>query len=845
MKFSRTVTGFRTKIVLTIFLVGLLAVMLGLSVTYWVGRDRLQQTIGNQFRELARETSHKLAYLIEHATKEARLLSLSMDIRDSVRLSNETYRTGPSARPDSERIAELRSRWASSSGIDPFVQRFLENPASRHIQAYLREPSERAAQVSVLVTDSRGVLVGADSKPTGVFFGDQTWWLAAFDHGRGRTYLSDIEVAQDASEEFERIYVLTLAVPVMDATGERAIGVLRMQMQVKRFFDAVTNVHIAKTDHTMLASSDGTLLFCPVFLIRNHTLKPELMEAVFRPASGWAFTKADVHYGGRNSLNGFAPVDFDVPLHPLSLGGKRWYIFTSQDPRETYAPVDGLLIWITISGILGAVLLSILGFAISGRIVQPLQELQRGAKLIGYGNLGHRLRIRTGDEIEDLATEFNEMAIKLKSSYANLEQKVIERTRELAVINKINRIISSSLDPTHIFEALSNEVTHLIEYDRISLSLVEEGTHLIKRRLIKDRNEPLVIRDLPARPEENTAVGWTLNQARPMIRTDVVEAQQFIEDRLLLPEGLRSYIIIPIISKMKPVGTLNLASARPAAFSERNLEILVPIAEQLAIALETAGLFEQTKKLDQLKSEFVSKVSHELRTPLTSIKGFTEILLSYDDVEMKTQKEFLGIMHEECVRLTRLINDILDLSKIEAGKIEWRIEPVTLPEVISQALKSMKGVAHQKKLLIETRLPADLPLIRGDRDQLLQVLYNLISNAIKFTSEGRITVEAAREMNLVRVSVADTGCGIAPGDMPRLFDKFHQLGARREGRPLGTGLGLAISKEIISYLGGRIWCETELGRGSTFLFTIPVWDESALPASATETSVRLRVEKSE
>jgi signal transduction histidine kinase len=243
----------------------------------------------------------------------------------------------------------------------------------------------------------------------------------------------------------------------------------------------------------------------------------------------------------------------------------------------------------------------------------------------------------------------------------------------------------------------------------------------------------------------------------------------------------------------------------------------------MAIAIGTIRLFEQTQKLDRLKSEFVSKVSHELRTPLTSIKGFTEILLTYEDIDLKTQKEFLGIINEESERLTRLINDVLDLSKIESGRTQWQIQPVAVPEIIRAAVKLLQSMILEKNLELELRIPEDLPIVRGDRDPLLQVLDNLLGNAVKFTPSGKITVAADREGEFVRVSVSDTGPGIPRQDQTKIFEKFFQRGDASTAKARGTGLGLAICKEIIAHLGGRIWSESEPGRGSTFHFTLPVW----------------------
>ncbi len=827
MGFTQLRKSFKTRVTLSILGVGFVVVLLGLSVIYWVARTHLQNTIGAQYRQLATVTSEKIWSLIQTNIKEISLLSLSSDVRTGVEIANAAYSRRRMSEADiRKQIKILKALWSRSKGVnDPFVREFLQNPASDYIKGSLRDPNERAEHLSILITDQKGLLVSADAKPAKIYYADETWWQAAFNQGRGGTYISDVQITQEATDEFEKLYTLSIALPVMDATGARAIGAIKADLQIKKFFEAVTNVHIAKSDHTMLASSDGTLIFCPVFLIRNHTLRPELMKAIFKDEPGWAITTADVHFGGQNSINGFAPVNITRNIHPASFGGKRWYIFTSQNPVETYAPVNTLLNWIFFLGALGTLLLLLLGLYAADHIVRPIQELQKGVKLIGYGNLSHRLKIQTGDEIQELADEFNEMAIKLQASYTGLEQKVAERTRELAVVNKITQIISSKLNITQIFESLSDEVGKLLPYDRISIALLDENQRQIALRLIKTKDTPTVTHDLP-RPKTGTAIGWVADHQQPYLRADVLETSEFHEDRLIAKEGMRSYIVVPIVSQNETIGTLNLVSRRPQTYTERNLEILIPIAEQVAIAVETIRLFEQTKKLDQLKSDFVSKVSHELRTPLTSIKGFTEILLSYEDVDHKTQKEFISIIHEESERLTRLINDILDLSKIESGKTEWHIQPISPFEIVVRAAKSIRAMALEKNLPIMIEVPETLPKMRGDADQLIQVLDNLLSNAIKFSNHGNITIKGAREDTMVRISVQDAGSGIPESDIERIFDKFHQLGDSRSGKPRGTGLGLAICREIIQYLGGKIWCESKPGKGSRFHFTLPVWSES-------------------
>ncbi|HET6466314.1 MAG TPA: ATP-binding protein [Nitrospiria bacterium] len=822
----RIFKSFKTKITVLILVVGMLVVLMGLSVTYRVARNHLQNTIGAQYRELALETAQKVQLIIEANVTEVTVLALSSDVRNSVELANAAY---SKRRLDDAgiqtRIKSLEDLWSRSKGADdPFVHGFLANPASDLINGFLRNPDERAEHLSIIVTDERGLLIGADAKPARIYYGEEPWWRAAFNGGRGSTYISDVETFQETTEGSEKVFAITMAVPVMEATGRRAIGVFKTDLQIKQFFEAVTQVHVGKSDHTMLASSDGTLIFCPIFLIRNHTLRPELMQAIFKDSPGWAITRADVHYSGRNSINGYAPVSSRADIHPASFNGKKWYIFTSQNPTETYSSISTLLNWIFLTGGSGIVLLLFLGLRAAHYVVRPLQDLREGVKLIGFGNLNHRLKIQTGDEIQELADEFNEMALKLQTSYTGLEQKVAERTKELAVVNKITRTISSKLNITEIFDSICDEVKRLLDYDRISLVLLDDNQQQIALRLTKTNDIPTVVHDRP-QPKTGTVIGRVVDSQQPFIRADILEADEFAEDQLIKDEGLRSYIVVPIVSQNRSIGTLNLASRQPRTYVHRNLEILIPIAEQLAIAAETIRLFEQTKKLDQLKSDFVSKVSHELRTPLTSIKGFAEILLSYQDIDLKTRQEFLTIINEESERLTRLINDILDISKIEAGKTEWHIQPLSPSEIVVHAVKSVRAMAVEKNLPIVIDVPESLPKIRGDRDQLIQVLDNLLGNAIKFSNSGHVTIQGVQEDRAVRISVIDTGVGIPDADLQKIFDKFHHLGDTRTGKPRGTGLGLSICREIIQRLGGKIWCESQLGNGSRFHFTVPLWFE--------------------
>jgi len=235
------------------------------------------------------------------------------------------------------------------------------------------------------------------------------------------------------------------------------------------------------------------------------------------------------------------------------------------------------------------------------------------------------------------------------------------------------------------------------------------------------------------------------------------------------------------------------------------------------------------KELDKMKDSFLSTVSHELRTPLTSIKSFAEILLTYEE-DKATQKEFLTIINQESDRLTKLINDFLDLSKIEAGRIQWDNKEQSMDPIVQNAINITQALAKEAKLTVEFKAPGGLPLVSIDRDRLVQVVTNLLSNSIKFTREGgKITVDikeikagvTGEKAGWVVVSVADNGIGIAPENFEVVFEKFKQVGDTLTDKPKGTGLGLPICKEIVEHYGGKIWVESELGKGSVFSFSLP------------------------
>lgn len=233
---------------------------------------------------------------------------------------------------------------------------------------------------------------------------------------------------------------------------------------------------------------------------------------------------------------------------------------------------------------------------------------------------------------------------------------------------------------------------------------------------------------------------------------------------------------------------------------------------------------DRLRDLDRMKDDFLSTVTHELRTPLTSIRSFSEILHDSPDLDLAERQHFLTIIIRESERLTRLINQVLDLSKIESGRMKWQIADIDLGDVIHHAAASLRQLFDDKRVGLEIRLPERIPIVRADRDQLIQLAINLLSNAQKFcpAETGKVIVSLNNDPSGLIVSVADNGPGIPYSEQEKIFEKFHQVRAGNTGNPMGSGLGLAICRGIVEHLGGRIWVESVPGEGATFFFKLPL-----------------------
>ena len=338
------------------------------------------------------------------------------------------------------------------------------------------------------------------------------------------------------------------------------------------------------------------------------------------------------------------------------------------------------------------------------------------------------------------------------------------------------------------------------------------------------------VKDRPVEPGRDTGTGRALLEGKVIHIPDVQADPDYTWKEAQRLGGFRTMLGVPMLREGLPVGVLTLTRSEVRPFTDKQIELVSTFADQAAIAIENVRLFDEIQeKSRQLaeaskhKSQFLANMSHELRTPMNAILGYTELIMDniYGEPTEK-MRAVLTRVQSNGKHLLGLINDVLDLSKIEAGQLTLSLADYSVKDIVHSVFSSVELLAKNKKLELKVELPQKLPAAHGDERRLTQVLLNLVGNSIKFTDKGEVAIKAAATNGSFTISVCDTGPGIAEADQRKIFEEFQQADSSTTKEKGGTGLGLAISKRIVEMHGGRLWVESSLGHGSTFSFSIPL-----------------------
>lgn len=428
------------------------------------------------------------------------------------------------------------------------------------------------------------------------------------------------------------------------------------------------------------------------------------------------------------------------------------------------------------------------------------------------------------------ARELEEVNQRLRESEVSLERRVRERTRDLQVASDVSLQITTQLDPTQLLADVVEQTANAFGLYHVSIFLYEEREHVLRlKQGFGTVGVEMVSMGKQFTLNDRGLVPTAAHTKQPALSNDVTLDKEYFANPLL-PET-RSELAVPMTYGGKLVGILDIQSEQANRFGDEDIRIMRTLAEQIAIAIKNSQLFEETKtakeaaeKADLVKSAFLASMSHELRTPLNAIINFSKFLKKGIPGPVNgEQEELIGSIADSGQHLLNLINDVLDMSKIEAGSLRLYVESgIDLKQIVETAIQYTSPLIAEKSVEMHQDIPDQLPKLTGDRKRLLQIFLNILSNACKFTDDGSVSIRVQNKTTNLLVSVTDTGSGIAPEDALHVFRAGAQTdsGLRQGGN--GTGLGMPICQKLVEAHEGRIWFDSQKDVGTTFYVELPL-----------------------
>jgi PAS domain S-box-containing protein len=644
-----------------------------------------------------------------------------------------------------------------------------------------------------------------------------------FQAGQAQKKMSLVYIDEVTSEP-----LAVMTVPVTDSLGDLK-GILMAEVNLKSIWDLVGGLNIGETGLAYVVNRQGDLI---AFGDVSRVLKGENLIQL-KEVSGFV-------NNGTSTKNGVGITkgitgNYVVTSY-VALGTPDWAVVVEMPVWEAYKNVIEQFILSLLILLLNVILAVLAGSYLSRKITGPIIELRNAAEKIGKGDLAAQINIESKNEIGQTAEAFNKMAAELRELHRGFEEKIAERTQ--ALDSRIKEITTSNQE----LDMTKTAVMNLLEDERELEHKLEEEKQGVERKIVERTRE---LNEEQARfiaSINNLSMGFILAD----LSDDVLLKNQAISRLLGIKEDFSSVKIIDdvlkevidlhqshhqVIKERKPM------EIKSVAFGVKFLRILiapVTMVDDYNSIIGYVMLFEditEAKVMERSREDFFAVASHELRTPLTAIRGNSSLLQEFyvEKIKDKEALAMIGDIHEASIRLIGIVNDFLDVSRLEQNKIEFKYEPFDIKELVESEVRKLEKVADDKKLYLKIKNgKGDLPKIYADKERTRQVMVNFIGNAINYTEKGGVEVFTEKIDGFLKVLVKDTGRGIPPANQNLLFRKFQQAGQNTFVRDAtkGAGLGLYISKLLVEEMGGEIKLEESIpGKGSIFSFTLPVAKE--------------------
>jgi len=796
---SGTRWGLKAKVILSMLLVGVIPLVVGLGMAFWQGSQEIREVSGESFKALATEAARKLDLLLaEEIAHTARIANDPAIIRA---LEQRRDARGDPKSPTTA-LTDFEQRWKAKDAAA--VKSIIDNPLSTLLHEYFTgvhsAPGQslphvvRSSTKMLFLTDAQGALVGTMTDHPAFRHQKSHWWQGAFNKAVGKLYIEDVRFDDQVNA-----YVFSISLPVMDSLRYEVVGVLHRVIDAKEFFSPATHVtRFGKTGHVMLIDTNGIVVSCPILPTGVPLSDPKLIPLVTPPHPGWVQTSSDGHGGQSTSVIGFAPLAETSRATNGSIDNGSWHTFVWQSSDELFAPIQHLFTWVTVFGAVAVVLLASLGYVAAGRIVTPVRQLQLAAQSIGRGELRIPIQIHTGDELEDLAEEFNRMNQQLKAAFAGLTDQVKLKTQEVQVLQQSTDQILDAV-PTPILLIDAHETVRYINQaarDSFKVQNPMSGASLFTILPLDPAVQKQLHAEFQANGDTSLATAGIKRETAPRDPLAPSADHESAGQRAELHIGSRIYHYQWFRLPARPGEEDSIGLVLRDTTDESQLQDKLVQAEKTgSLGVLTAG------------------IGHELNNPLFGIIGLGEAIQDEQDLEqIKTCARDI-VAHGR--RMATIVRDFTGVTNREA--FDQHV-PVPVEQILDQVLATAQTTVEMKDIVIHKTYAGHTPVLVFP-DQLRQALVNLVTNAIQaMKGTGTLSLTTGVSDHTVTATIADSGPGISKQHLSKVFDPFFTT----KGQGEGSGLGLTVARRIIRKFGGDLRIESVEGQGTTCVVTLPI-----------------------